>query len=230
MTVTTLRLIGLAMIVATPAACSDDDGDEAPICEGDAFRCTHEVTGEDCTDGDLDCICECVLDDSGEGEGEGEGGPAYRYILIEDLTEPVAGEYPGAELDAVSLVKPDGTRYLETVVDAFDHTTLIPQAQPNMAADPHAALGPPDAQCSVEFNDRFYSMGGSGSFLIATVGDDVSIDIGDKLIVHVFGFTECGLLSDGDYEVSVSSSPDLSSFVPLGVGFGMQEFDVQELP
>lgn len=188
-----------------PMACGVDgdcpDGQlciEEGLCEACDAQCASEA---DC--GGRACIQGCFCEPG-----------AHRFVMIEDLTNPVAGDSPGADLDAVSIIKGGDEFFAQSVEDASVDTPG------NLFDDPSDILGAPDAGCQVQ---NFVSLGGSanGGYIIVSMGDgqrDVSIDNGDSVKVYEIGAFLCNRFDDDPYQVSVSVSTDLGSFVEIGEG------------
>jgi hypothetical protein len=184
----------------------DPEIDESCACE--------DLDGQACDDpSDLDCECVLLDEEALEEEPEPE---LFRYVLIEDLTNPVAGDAPGADIDAVSIVKGDQEFYAVSVED------FKAGGERNNHADINELLGPPDSNCEKK---NFVSLGGEafGGYAMLSFGTaqvDVSIENGDSINVYEIGTTMCpGTRFDNDpYRVSVSVSDDLGAFVEMGTG------------
>lgn len=207
-----------------PGACAADyDCDEDEICEDGSCEPYYECrSDEECGDG----YCE-------EGFCEdGYGGPAYRFVLLTDLTSPVAGEFPGADVDAVELIKFDRSYFSTAVEDA-----AIP-VDSNSAADPYQMVGPADANCDPD-SGAFTALGGAdaGGYAILSFGtaeEDVTIENGDSIVVYELGMTLCGEFDADPVEVSVGIGNTLGSFSEIGtvigtIGEGVNEVTVSGL-
>ena len=156
-----LRILLLALLTGallSYVACGEEDCDPA---ESDTCVCSNDddTVVDDCEADDADDTCTCTEGDAAEPEagepeagepeaGEPEAGepevevPAYRYALIEDLTSPVAGEFPGIDGDYIRLTKADGTvHYASGLIDSNIGV------EGNSAADPNQIIGAPDANC-----------------------------------------------------------------------------------
>jgi uncharacterized protein YegL len=198
---------------------SFNDGEDCDPTTDEGCICT-DSNGQSCdpNDGDEDCTCTIVGSNNGANNGANNGGnhqaPSYRYVLIEDLTSPTSGEYPGADIDAIGLVK-GGSANFATVVEQFS----IDSAG-NSASDPTQLLGPPNANCEAN-SGAFTALGGLGNYVIVTfgtTGNDVTIANGDAIEVHELGQTLCGKFDDDPYRVGVSVSDTAGSFIEIGTG------------
>ena len=205
------------------AACFE--GSDAKDCDPaqENCVCTYD-DGQTCEDpDDLDCACTLVQpEEEGEpdpgAEGPGDEGPAlsYRYVLIEDLTDPIGGDAPGADIDAIAVVKNDAAFYATAIEDSN-----LGGAS-NAFLDPGQLLGAPDAGCEKR---NFTSLGGAraGGYVIvsfATPERDVTIDNGDTIEVFELGRTLCPntRYDDDPYRVSVSVADEIGTFQEVGIG------------
>ncbi len=150
---------------------------------------------------------------------------SYRYLLIEDLTFPVGGEFPGLDLDFVELTKFDGTvHYVSSVVD------FNVGIESNSAIDPSQIIGAPDANCDPQ-SGAFLSLGGldENGYIMVSFGDfeEVPLENGDVIIVGEIGATLCGGMFDDDIgSVSISVGTDLGSFITVGEFVGASEINL----
>lgn len=178
-------------------------------CPGDS-RCLNGLCARapECAE-DADCpadqVCVstvCVPDGT---------TPTYRFVLIEDLQPPVWWDYPGADIDSVSLIKSDGRIVDAQTVEDFENLTI----EGNLATDPSRVLGPPDAACDPN-SGAFYAMGGAGSWIMLGF-DGTTIDNGDAIDVVELGATECGQFDDEDYAIGIGvSSDDTGTWIEIG--------------
>ena len=143
--------------------------------------------------------------------------------VVEDLgdhDEP----FPGADVDAVLLHKAKGGTFgMETLEDfetTFDGFSEAP--------DPTQILGMPDAGCDAS-SGRFYSIGGVGSYVIGSYGDQ-NIEAGDTIDVIELGSTECGEFDDEPYAVGVAISADGNQFIEIGTASGSAAMLISQLP
>ncbi len=154
---------------------------------------------------------EGAADASPEPEPESDA-PIHRLLLIQDETVEALGDFPGADIDAISLVKPDGAEFFlqvlgqETEVDCDN----------NLACDPAAMLGPPDAvdpEAGVCFGgdipDPTLFTALNLGFVLAQFGEEgseegVAIENGDSIRVFEIGQTECGRFDDDSVSISIS--------------------------
>jgi hypothetical protein len=187
-----------------PITCGDDgDCPDGLLCEEGACQaCDSECTSEaDC--GGRACIQGCFCEPG-----------QHRFIMVEDLTNPVAGDSPGADIDAISVIKGADEFFAQRVEDASVSTST------NRFDDPNEVLGPPDADCQVQ---NFVSLGGSanGGYVIVSMGQgqqEVAVENGDTIKVYEIGSFLCDRFDDDPYQVSVSVTTDQGDFVELGQG------------
>ena len=177
---------------------------------------------------DLDCDDEEFICEDGQCVAEGNG-PVYRFLLVEDLSTPVSGEYPGADLDTVELIKGNGRIHYPSALEDFNI-----RGDNNLASDPTQLLGPPDADCQAD-SGRFVSLGGqaAGAYVILSYGtfdEDVTLNNGDSLRVYELGATLCGEFDDDSVALSVSVGNTLGSFAELGVDLGEAGTGAYEIP
>lgn len=161
------------------------------------------------------------IDETVDGETGGELGEdiedKYAFVLIEDLTDPVAGDSPGADLDAVSVTI-DGVEHFATTVEDFNlgYTN-------NDYLNVNEVLGAPDSGCTKQ---NFVSLGGaqaSGYIIVGFANEetDAFFTSGDSVTVYELGPTTCPSQANWDddpYSVGVSISTDRGSFTEIGYG------------
>jgi hypothetical protein len=200
--------------------------------------CFLEDTGEevnDCVDGETSenefCACELDRDttpenpESPESPEEGDPQPpeSFRFVLVEDLTPNPQGDFPGADIDAISVIKANGEEFY---AQSFETETDI-ECEGNLACDPSALLGEQDfigdGECPAPdaADPRFTSL--NGGFVIAQFSSisngDVAIENGDDIHVYEVGSTECGRFDDDPFRVSVSVSDEIGgAFTEVGIG------------
>lgn len=193
---------------------TDDECDGAKICNAEG-ACV-EPEGPECTS-DAEC-------DGGTCNAAGicEAAPSFRFVLVEDRQTGAGGDYPGADIDSVELVKGDGT-----IIGAVEVEDFANDSSGNLAADPSQVLGVSDAACDAD-SGKFYAMGGEGNWMILSYGDAI-IENGDSIDVVELGSTECGTFDDDSWAVSVSVSTDEGSFLELGDGVGSSTIAVSGL-
>ena len=220
-----LILASLLALTFAAMACEPLGGDTDCDPADDNCICTYDDGGVCDDPDDLDCACTLITDTDNDGipddqddtpDGDEPNGQAARFVLIEDLTDPIGGDAPGADIDAVSVLKP-GAEYFATAVED-SHLG----GQRNAYMDVSELLGSPDSRCEKQ---NFVSLGGAraGGYVILSFGTedrDVSIENGDSIRVHEIGRTLCPSTSydDDPYSVSVSVSTDLGSFQEIGTG------------
>lgn len=241
---------GLTMAMA----CGDLEGEDCDPAESDTCVCTDE-TDTTCDPETYDGDGECTCTDSAANNAENNSNnadpnnsdpnnsdpnnstnnstaPAYRFVLLEDNTDPVAGEFPGNDVDAISVIKAGGAEVFATrVVDA----NIGDPNGNNSATDPTQMVGAPDAACQAQ-SGKFTALGGSaaGGYAIVefgTTGVDVTIENGDSIKIYELGRTLCGMFDDDAGTVGVSTSSDLGSFIEIGsTGTGNYTILVGGLP
>lgn len=193
------------------------------ICEDDfGDACDPEA---DADASDSECLCYYPDDDDGFAGDDGfdddfgdDGGSTWRFVLIEDLTQQVSGEAPGADIDAISITTLDGVEHFATSVEDFN----IAGAN-NAFANPSEALGAPDSNCE---RDNFVALGGLDQDGYITVGfsttnDDLTFGSGARVTVYELGPTSCAdqpSWDDDPFSVSVSVSSDRDTFTEVGTG------------
>jgi hypothetical protein len=218
------KILALSMVVFLGSACEPPDTGEVDCDPADENCVCSYDDGETCEDpGDLDCSCTMVSSDEGtEGEVEPDepeeerSGLSFRYVLIEDLTDPIGGDAPGADIDAVAVVKSNASYYATVIEDSNLG------GRSNAFLDPGQLLGPPDSNCEKK---NFTSLGGarSGGYVVvsfATDAMDVTIENGDTIEVFEIGRTLCPQTNydDDPYRVSVSIASELGTFQEIGTG------------
>lgn len=221
----------------TGATC-DPETDDNCTCEDSAQDLCAEVTcgdGEACEaetgqcipEGDAGCQAgsgqQCVcLDGNGEACAEGADGctctaeTAYRFVLIEDMTANVSGEYPGVDLDAIGVTPLGASEALyATTVEDFNLGA-------GSALDTAQVLGAPDAACDAN-SGKFVALGGQAADGFIIVGfssdaQDVTFSKGAQITAHEVGVTECpgSTFDDDPYNLSISVSSDRDTFTQIG--------------
>lgn len=221
-----VALVGSLALITS--ACGDSEEETACTDEGGVYECFDDATGDLCEDTeDPECTCECTIDANNtnnpnntnnntcttDADCAGDlvclesgmcgtvSGPSYRFVMIEDLQDPVSGEFPGADIDSVELVK-GGVPIGAVDVEDFENLTL----NGNNAANPNEVLGAPDANCDAQ-SGRFYAMGGLGSWMVLSYGTE-TIEEGDAIDVVELGNTECGTFDDDDYAIGIGISAE----------------------
>jgi hypothetical protein len=244
---------GLTMAMA----CGDLEGEDCDPAESDTCVCTDSETDAECDPETYDGEGECTCTDSAANNEENNStannstannstannstannsnntdpGVAYRFVLLEDNTDPVAGEFPGNDVDAISVIKAGGGEVFATrVVDA----NIADPNGNNSATDPNQMIGAPDANCQAQ-SGKFTALGGqaAGGYAIVefgTTGVDVTIENGDSIKIYELGATLCGMFDDDAGTVGVSASSDLGSFITIGsTGTGQYTIPVAGLP
>ena len=182
-------------------------------------------SGDRCVRGSCDPSwggCRSDRDCDGGSCEDGEcydNGNVYRFVLLEDLTPQLAGEFPGADIDAIELEKSNGASYFVSAIeDAYVGS------EHNLAMDPNQLVGPPDSNCEAD-SGAFTSLGGApqGGYAIVSYGtaqEDVTIQNGDRIRVYELGISNCGQFDDDHVEVSVGVGNTLGWFYEQGVVLG----------
>jgi hypothetical protein len=229
-----LELLAMCVLTACFAltACSDlltdcdPEFDEGCICTLDDDQ-TIDVT-DDCVGGETSDqeFCTCAEENSlGADNNDNNDTPSFRFVMVEDLTVNRGGDFPGADVDAISVIKAGGG---EVFASAFSPETDV-DCSANLACDPSALLGAPDAVLGGEcFDGRLGAVDPStftalnGGFAVVQFGsgaNDTTIENGDDIRVYEIGATQCsGAFDDDPYSVAVSVSDDLGSFIEMGTG------------
>ena len=191
----------LALVLFAATGCEIDSGGDGDI--GDADVSTSDMSGNDTTDPET---------------------VPYFYVLIEDLSN-TEGEDPGADIDAVVLIK-DGVRSYARRPVAY----YFPPGTTPLRSNEFDAIGEPDAHttypatsgiCSVDGD--FASLGGVGGYILVEMEEE--IENGDTLEVIEIG-GGCFFGDDGEDEaraeevqVSVSTADELTgTWQVLGTG------------
>ncbi len=213
-------------------ACTLDDDPGVDVTDDcingeteDQEFCTCTIAGDLLDDDDDDATCgDGVCGDDESCAVDCGDSPSFRFVMVEDLTRNPSGDFPGADVDAISLIKRDGD---ELFAASLSSDTDVDCAG-NRACDPSALLGPPDAirggkcfggQLSQVDASTFTAL--NGGFAVVQFSDrsrDAKVENGDRLRVYEIGATQCGAFDDDPYRVSVSVSDDLGSFVEVGTG------------
>jgi len=215
-------------IPALFTACGDLEDCTAP--EAGVCECTDE-SGAQCDDGTAEG-CTCVEVEGGtttptsntSNPGTSNSNTsnttpatgAYRYVILEDETDPVAGDFPGADVDAISITDASSAEFFATTVEDFNIGALAL----NQATDTNQLLGPNDANCEAN-SGKFTALGGGAddSYVIvgfSTPDTDVTFDSGTVITIYELGNTLCGQFDDDPYTVSVSASDDRGNAVLVG--------------
>ena len=150
---------------------------------------------------------------------------AFRFVMVEDLTVEPSGDFPGADIDAISVIKASGD---EIFAETFEEDTDI-DCTGNLACDASGLLGAPDA---VDAGGTCFGGGApdgstftalNAGFVIvqfsSVANGDVTIENGDDIHVYEVGSTECGRFDDDPFRVSVSVADDITGdFEEIGEG------------
>lgn len=133
----------------------------------------------------------CELTDAGTDTGGTETGvdpgpePAvpYRFLYLFDLSSALSGQHPGADIDAIELVRGGRSFYATTITDRFAEPGIT-----NGASNANMLLGAPQASgnppaCNLSANPpHWYSL--AGGFVIVDFGANVTIEDGDEIVVY----------------------------------------------
>jgi hypothetical protein len=243
-------LVPLLVVCQPDHVCYDDPDSQACLdyCEENptdssyCMGCEHPDSmiscAVDCDEfpNDPECLdCEATPEHPSCPDPECEEEPceesAYRFVLIEDLTRQVSGEYPGADIDAIGLIRADE----ETFATAVESANI--SAEGNSASIAQGLLGAPDFDCAdgADIDPMaFTSLGGkeAGGYAIVSFGtleEDWTIRNGDTLKVYEVGKACNTRYDDDDFQLSISTGNDLNTFTEqgrLGMGSGQAEIEV----
>lgn len=139
--------------------------------------------------------------------GPEAGTPEYRFVLIEDRSGTSdTGEHPGADIDAVAIVRETGAIYAAAVESAGPEAVNV-----------DGALGEANEpiQC---FVGEFASLGGTGGYMILG-GFGTTIRSGDELHILEVGAAACGPSGTDAASVAVSistTSDRAGTWAPIG--------------
>ena len=240
----------LAGGLALGTACDGPENQQEEVCDVKKCICRNSEDGGVCDpefyEGEGKCLCHkpsgaCPYFKAAEvrgyplvdvGSEPPSPGPTYRFVLLEDNTDPVAGEFPGNDVDAISVLKASGGEVFATRV--VDFNIGDPNGN-NSATDPNQMVGAPDANC-VANSGKFTALGGSaaGGYAIVefgTTGVDITIENCDFIKIYELGATLCGMFDDDAGTIGVSTSSDLGTFIEIGsTGAGNYTIPVSGLP
>lgn len=189
-----------AAVGLTITAC-EVDGD------GDADGTTSGTSGNDAT-------TSGVTDTSGGTSG----GTVlnYYFVRVNDQSTNTGNTNPGADIDAIGIVKPDGTRHYVSKVEQYspvnvDDIAALSAIPDNIIGAPTAFADPtnvsPASDCSLE-DQNFVALGGVGGYIIVSFGD-AHVENGDTLNVYEIGNCANGGVADPvEVQVSVASNAD----------------------
>lgn len=180
-----------------------------------------EVDGGDGTTGDADATTTDTVDND---TGTDPVPVPYQYVLIEDLSD-TGGEDPGADIDAVVLIK-DGVRsYAGRPVAYFfpADTEPLRSNEFEVVDEPDAHTEYPASTGICLVDGSFASLGGVGGYILVEM--DEEIENGDTLEVIEIG-GGCFFGDNGEDEaraeevqVSVSTADDLDgTWAVIGTG------------
>ncbi len=226
MTSTHLKMLQpmlLATLLVMALACGEDEGecvpeaDEGCVCVLDA----EDVTVGQCVDNETPqgepCSCStgrskgpvCGDDVCEEGETPETcsdcAAPAQtsntRHVLVRDLTLIASGEHPGFDLDAIGLIKSDGTEFFATyILDTSEVDCLNNEA----SCDFYALMGAPDAVCvDGGVNPTLFTSLNRGFVVVGFDGQIV--ENGDTIRVYTPGSDGCLPHEEDFYSVSVGT-------------------------
>ena len=232
-----IALIALAMVFV---ACEIEDDADADS------TASETVTPPAC---DPACVSPQVCQ-SGTCVDPTPQGTPHRFVRIDDLSPMSETDDGGADIDAVTLFKADGSSFYAVEIVAYAHG-----GGEGMEVDPTESLFAPDAfydypdtdVCAVD--GGFVSLGGTGGYMVARIGDNADanadtftagIEQGDTLevlevggcdFVNSSGETRQAIVEEVEVAVSVASDPANQYWVTLGTGEGPEIlFTIQDLP
>jgi hypothetical protein len=144
-----------------------------------------------------------------------DAGPLiFRYVRLQQLSNPEGGAHPGADIDALVVIKPDGSMsYAQSVISVAD------------AINASDALGAPDEPPDCLVAD-YASLGERGGYIVFAFGapiDAAGIEVGDTIIVYEVTAADCPASGDDIIEVTISIAPlPEGPFTPVaGCGLGV---------
>jgi hypothetical protein len=184
---------------------------------------------EDCDPTVTDCT-DASTTDTGTDQGSDQSndvvqGQTYHYVMVTDLTDPDISSptsTAGADIDAIEL-EADGDSFFATRVDDFAEGP----GDNDFGDDPNEALNSPEGECPTSGSANYYSLGGTGGFIIVSFAQLQQIQTGDTIRVYECGATE----EDYQAEVGVGTDPSDPNWVRvITAGTGIQEGTVGTLP
>jgi len=217
---------------------ASDNGNGTGLCVGGEQKtCT---TNDQCGENE---VCS-----GGVCEAEGSVETKFRFVRIDDMSpicEKKDGKCtapdPGADIDAIVLVKSNGQSVYAESVAGYSRSDGIKSKEgleANVAADPAEALKAPDSfskyaagssggEC-IYWKDAektihpYVSLGGQGGYLVVEMGGD--IEKGDKLDILEVGGCELTNTTEGgkqtaqgeQIKVSIAVSGDAETWNPVG--------------
>ncbi len=184
----------------------DLDGDSV---DNDADNCPR-VFNQDQLDTDDDGVGDaCQVDQP----------PSFVVLLIQDTTPSPQGIFPGADIDAVALLRGENpARFADTILDGTDVS-----CDNNPGCAPEPALGQPDALtedgCFVGGavdQDTFVSLAG-GALMLGFELDE-PFESGDTIELYELSALDCEGFDDDDATTTTLSITDAdnSTFVEIG--------------
>jgi hypothetical protein len=196
----------------TGATC-DPDEDEECSCAFVGGDATNNDTNN-ATNNDTNNATNNATNNDTNNDVNNVATNTYRFVLVEDETVNTSGRSPGADLDAIEVVKNGGGSFYATAVEDI---TFGPD-DGNEALTQENILGAPDDNCAGS-DATGVALGGVGGYVIVSFGtdaQDVTIENGDSIRVHEIGSTSCpGQFDDDPYSVSVSVSTSLGDFIEI---------------
>lgn len=148
----------------------------------------------------------------------------FQFVMITDLTPQAVGDFPGADIDAVSLIKPDSDQ--EFFVQQVSEQSDV-ECEGNQACDLSTLLGMPDAvtgpgECfdGGDPDATTFAALNQGFIIVTFTGPENGlqpIESGDVIHVYELGAVECGRFEDDPYRVSVGvSDTETGAFITVG--------------
>jgi hypothetical protein len=201
----------LAFALTTMTACWDSDLEEDALCTdavGDI--CDPSFDLEDCT---------CAPFEETEVAESAASEESYSFVLIEDMTDPVGGESPGADIDAISVTLPDEeVEHFATTIEDFNIGFVN-----NNYTNINRLLGKNDSGCEKQ---NFVALGGAQADGYVIVGfnsgdENVTFGSGAQVTVYELGKSTCSNRPNWDddpYKVSISAGNARGSFIEIGSG------------
>ena len=198
----------------------DEDSDDDGLSDGEEV----DAIGTDPLDADSDGggVDDGLEVEEGTDPLDASDDGFIRYVKVQDIGPNPSGEFPGADIDAIKLIKANGDEFFATAVVDEDVS-----CQGNFACVSDNLLGEIDAvdeggtcfQGGLVDANLFFSTNG-GYVVVEFTADDgshIPVENGDAIHVYELGFNECQRFDNDPYTVSVGAFID-QSFVEMGDG------------
>jgi len=183
-----LKLAGICGLLAFIWACDIDDG----------------------CDPEFDPNCGVIDPDAGGTDTTPDTGPepdpgAFRYVYIYDLSADLRGDHPGADIDAIEVVRGGSSSYGVAVTDRiFDPTTTSVANDQNQLTGQPRIVGGAHA-CDFGGTPHWYSL--AGGSVVIDLGANGALRDGDEIIIYECSGSSVGL--NDSYGVGIGTNPRL---------------------